>query len=225
MHGFHKLEYNNFVFHQIERDLEHRKIIIVGGHGSIGRRVVDVLSKKHDIITASRSKGNVNVDLMDVDSIRELYETVGAFDDVICIAGEATWGSFDEMSEGDFYVGIRSKMMGQVNLVRIGQEFIKPNGSFTLTTGILGDYPVLQTTSAAMVNGAINSFVKAAALELKNGLRVNAISCGLVEDSLEKYQDFFRGFNPIPMTKVVNGYIRSLEGGGTGKVIEIYDGH
>lgn len=201
------------------------KVIIVGGHGAIGRRVVDVLAKKHDIITASRSKGNVNVDLVDVESIRELYETVGDFDAVISIAGEAKWAPMQEMKEGDYYVGIRSKLMGQVNLVRIGMEYIKPNGSFTLTTGILADHPVDLTTSAAMVNGGIHSFVKAAALEMTNGIRINAVSSGLVEDAIEKYQHFFPGHNAIPMQKVVNGYIRSLEGKGSGEIIRMYDNY
>lgn len=199
------------------------KIIIVGGHGSIGRRVVDVLAKKHDIITASRSKGNVNVDLVDIESIRELYETVGDFDAVISIAGEAKWAPMKEMKEGDYYVGIRSKLMGQVNLVRVGMEYIKPNGSFTLTTGILADHPVDLTTSAAMVNGGIHSFVRAAALEMTNGVRINAVSSGLVEDAIEKYQDHFPGHNAIPMRKVVNGYIKSLEGKNNGEIIRMYD--
>ncbi|MEO9967483.1 MAG: short chain dehydrogenase [Reichenbachiella sp.] len=199
------------------------KVIIVGGHGAIGRRVVDVLSKKHDIITASRSKGNVNVDLIDVESIRELFETVGEFDAVISIAGEAKWAAMKDMKEGDYYVGIRSKLMGQVNLVRVGMEYINPNGSFTLTTGILADKPVDLTTSAAMVNGGIHSFVKAAALEMTKGIRINAVSSGLVEDAVEKYQDFFPGHNAIPMSKVVNGYIESLEGKSNGEIIRIYD--
>lgn len=199
------------------------KIIIVGGHGSIGRRVVDVLAKRHDIITASRSKGNVNVDLVDIESIRELYETVGDFDAVISIAGEAKWDAMKNMKEGDYYVGIRSKLMGQVNLVRIGMEYIKPNGSFTLTTGILADHPVDLTTSAAMVNGGIHSFVKAAALEMTDGVRINVVSSGLVEDAKEKFQDSFPGHNPIPMYKVVNGYVRSLEGKGNGEIIRLYD--
>ncbi|MEP5366324.1 MAG: SDR family oxidoreductase, partial [Reichenbachiella sp.] len=125
--------------------------------------------------------------------------------------------------EGDYYVGIRSKLMGQVNLVRVGMEYIKPNGSFTLTTGILADHPVDLTTSAAMVNGGIHSFVRAAALEMENGIRINAVSSGLVEDAIDKYQDHFPGHNAIPMRKVVNGYIKSLEGKNNGEIIRIYD--
>ena len=92
--------------------------------------------------------------------------------------------------------------MGQVNLVRIGQDYLNPGGSFTLTTGILADHPVVLTTSAAMVNGGIHSFVRAAALELRNGIRINVVSSGLVEDAVERYEaylnrlaSFERGFN------------------------------
>jgi hypothetical protein len=123
-------------------------------------------------------------------------------DAILCIAGEAKWAPFDSLTEDDYYIGLRSKLMGQVNLVRIGQDYLNTGGSFTLTTGILADYPVVMTTSAAMVNGGIHSFVKAAALELKNALRINVVSSGLVEDAVEKYETYFPGHNPIPMKKV-----------------------
>ena len=120
-------------------------------------------------------------------------------------------------------MGIRSKLMGQVNLVRIGKEYLLPNGSFTLTTGILADDPVIKTTSAAMVNGAIHSFIKAVALELENGIRINAVSCGVVDDSYEIYKDQFPGHNPISMNRVIRGYVRSLEGKKTAEIIRIYN--
>ena len=94
--------------------------------------------------------------------------------------------AFEKMSEEDFYLGIRNKMMGQVNLVRIGKDYLKPKGSITLTTGILADDPVHGTTGAALVNGGIHSFIHAVKDELGNGIRINAVSPGLVEDSEEK---------------------------------------
>ena len=113
--------------------------------------------------------------------------------------------------------------MGQVNLVRIAQDYLKSRGSITLSTGILADDPVLRTTSAALVNGGIHSFVQAVALEIENEIRVNAVSLGLVEDAYEKYKDFFPGHNPIPMSKAVNAYVRSVEGKGNGEIIRVYD--
>ena len=199
------------------------KILIIGGKGTIGRRVSDHFAKKHQVIVGGRSTGDVIVDIADSKSIEAMFKAVGKVDAVVCIAGEAKWAAFDSMTEEDFTIGLKSKLMGQVNLVRIGQDYVNPGGSFTLTTGILADHPVEFTTSAAMVNGGIHSFVKAVALELRNGIRINVVSSGLVEDAVERYEAYFPGHNPIPMYKVINGYVRSVEGKGTGEIIRMYD--
>jgi NAD(P)-dependent dehydrogenase (short-subunit alcohol dehydrogenase family) len=205
------------------REGEKMKLLIIGGKGTIGKKVSAHFSKKHEIIIAGRISGDVTVDIADSKSIKAMFESIGKIDAILCIAGEAKWAPFESLTEDDFYIGIRSKLMGQVNLVRIGQDYLNTGGSFTLTTGILADYPVVMTTSAAMVNGGIHSFVKAAALELKNELRINVVSSGLVEDALEKYETYFPGHNPIPMKKVINGYVKSVEGKGTGEIIRMYD--
>jgi NAD(P)-dependent dehydrogenase (short-subunit alcohol dehydrogenase family) len=199
------------------------KIIIIGGSGTIGKKVSAHLAQKHELVIGGRNSGDVRVDIADSASIQAMFETVGKVDGVVCIAGEAKWAAFDAMSEEDFYIGLKSKLMGQVNLVRIGQDYVNPGGSFTLSTGILADDPVMLTTSPAMVNGGIHSFVKAAALELKNGLRINVVSSGLVADAVDKYEAYFPGHNPIPMHKVVNGYVKSVEGKATGTIIRMYD--
>jgi NAD(P)-dependent dehydrogenase (short-subunit alcohol dehydrogenase family) len=199
------------------------KIVIIGGNGTIGKKVSNHFSKKHEVLVAGRNSGDVTVDIANSKSIENMFESVGNVDAVVCIAGEAKWAHFDSMTEEEFYIGLKSKLMGQVNLVRIGQQYINAGGSFTLTTGILADHPVDMTTSPAMVNGGIHSFVKAVSLELKNGIRINVVSSGLVEDSVTKYEAYFPGHNPIPMKKVINGYVKSVEGKGTGEVIRMYD--
>lgn len=199
------------------------KILIIGGNGTIGKKVSDHFSRQHDIIIAGRNSGDITVDIADGKSIEAMFESLGRVDAAVCIAGEAKWAAFESMTEEDFYIGLRSKLMGQVNLVRIGQNYLSAGGSFTLTTGILADHPVALTTNAAMVNGAIHSFVKAVSLELKNGIRINVVSSGLVEDAVEKYEAYFPGHNPIPMNKVINGYVKSVEGKGTGEIIRMYD--
>jgi NAD(P)-dependent dehydrogenase (short-subunit alcohol dehydrogenase family) len=199
------------------------KILIVGGNGTIGKRVSNHFSKQHDVIVAARQSGPVAVDMTDSQSIEAMFKSIGNVDAIVCIAGEAKWAAFEDLTEKDFYIGLKSKLMGQVNLVRIGRKYLNAGGSFTLSTGILADHPVAMTTSAAMVNGGIHSFVKAASLELKNGLRINVVSSGLVEDAVDKYQAYFPGHNPIPMQKVVNGYVKSVEGHATGEIIRMYD--
>ena len=199
------------------------KILIIGGNGTIGKKVSDHFSTKHELIIGGRNSGDIKVDIADSNTIEAMFNAIGNVDAVVCIAGDAKWAAFDSMSEADFYIGLKSKLMGQVNLVRIGKNYVNEGGSFTLSTGILADHPVALTTSAAMVNGGIHSFVKAVSLELKKGIRINVVSSGLVEDAVDKYASYFPGHNPIPMRKVINGYVKSVEGKETGKIIRMYD--
>ena len=199
------------------------KILIIGGKGTIGQPVTEHFSIDNEVIIAGRNSGDLKIDIADSNSIQEGLKQVGQLDAIICIAGEAKWANFNELTEDDYYIGLRSKLMGQVNLVRIGQRHLNPNGSITLSTGILADDPVVKTTSAAMVNGAIHSFVQAVALEIEHGIRVNVVSLGMVEDAYEKYKDYFPGHNPVPMKKAINAYVRSVRGRGNGEIIRIYE--
>lgn len=197
-------------------------ILLIGASGTIGKRIYDVFSEKHRVVRASRSGTDVEVDITDPESIKTMYKTVNDIDAVICAAGPAKFASLAEMTEEDVYVGIRGKMMGQVNLVLIGQKYINDNGSFTLTTGILADDPIAGSAAVSLVNGGVNSFVLAAAQELKRGIRINVVCPTVVEDSAEAYGDWFAGFDPASMPRVVNGYKRSVEGLITGRIIRIY---
>ncbi len=199
------------------------KILLIGGNGTIGSKVADSLKKEHNILIGGRTSGDVLIDIVSCDSITTALDEIGELDAIVCIAGEAKWAKFEELSEEDFYIGIKSKLMGQVNLVRIGKNYLNPKGSITLSTGILADNPVKMTTSAAMVNGAIHSFVKAVNLEIENDFRINVVSLGLVEDSFEKYKDYFPCHKPISMDRVINAYLKCIEGFISGEVIRVYE--
>ena len=198
------------------------KILVIGGKGTIGARVSTALQGEHEVIIASRSNADVQVDIADSASIQLMFDKVGTVDAIVNIAGEARWAPFEELSEEDYYIGLKSKLMGQVNVVRIGQHHLTAGGSITLSTGILADDPVAKTASAAMVNGGIHSFVQAAALEMKNGNRLNVVSLGMVEDAYEKYKSYFPGHNPIPTDQVIKAYERAVLGRNNGEVIRVY---
>ncbi len=199
------------------------KLVLIGGSGTIGSHVYNAFAEDHEVILASRRSVDFPVNIADKESIEALFRKTGKVDAVICIAGEAKWAPFDELSESDFYTGIKSKMMGQVNLVKIAKEYVPPSGSITLTTGILGERPVPMTTSAALVNGAIHSFVLAFKQDYPKGPRLNVVAPGLVEDAYEKYKDYFPGHIPVPMEKVVEGYKKSVSGTDHGTLIRIYE--
>ncbi|WMX15879.1 short chain dehydrogenase [Aureispira sp. CCB-E] len=198
------------------------KILIIGGNGTVGQSLAAHFATQDEVIIAGRTSGSIQVDIEDSNSIRAMFENIGKVDAIICVAGEAKWADFDSLSESDYYIGLRSKLMGQVNLVRLGKSYLNKQGSITLSTGILADDPVAQTASAAMVNGALHSFVKAAVLDLKEAIRVNVVSLGVVEAAYDKYKEYFPGHHPISTTKVINAYVRSVKGRGNGEIIRVY---
>jgi NAD(P)-dependent dehydrogenase (short-subunit alcohol dehydrogenase family) len=198
------------------------KILIIGGNGTIGKRVEEALAQRHEIIVAGRNSGTVRVDIQDENSITEMFESVGKINACICTAGTGHYGPFYQMTQQHMMPGVMGKLMGQINLVLIGKEYLEPEGSFTLTSGIAAVHPARNGACVAMINGAINSFVLAAAQELKDDMRINVVSPGLVEDSREHYEHLFPGYNLVPMKKVVNAYILSVEGAVNGEILKAY---
>ena len=194
------------------------KILLVGASGTIGSAVASELGQRHEVITAGRTSGDVQLDLTDSKSIHSAYEQVGSLDAVISTAGNVKFAPLEDMQEADYAIGLEDKLMGQVNLVLIGREFVAEDGSFTLTTGVLDRDPIRQGTSASMVNGAINAFARAAAIEMQRGQRINVVSPGVIEEAMEAYGSYFRGFEPVPAARAALAYAKSVEGAQTGQV-------
>ncbi|SHF28724.1 NAD(P)-dependent dehydrogenase, short-chain alcohol dehydrogenase family [Fodinibius roseus] len=197
------------------------KIIIVGATGTIGQKITADLEGEHDIIKVGSQSGDIRADITKPESIKKLFQEVGSFDALVSAAGGGHFGPLKEMDSDDFQVGLNSKLAGQVNLVLAGQHFINPRGSFTLISGILSDDPVYASANLAAVNGAINSFVAAAAMELENDVRINAVSPGVVEDSPEFF-DAFPGHIPVAMDRVVTAFRKSVLGAVSGEIIKVW---
>ncbi len=193
------------------------KIVLVGASGTIGKAVHKELSVRHKVITAGRSTGDLQIDITDKETIKKAFASVGSFDALVSTTGSVHFGEFMEMNEEDYMVGIRNKLMGQVNLVLIGRDYITPDGSFTLSTGILNRDPIRLGSSAAMVNGAIDSFVKAAAMEMPNKVRINSVSPTVITEAMDSYGPYFRGYVPVDADKAALAYSKSVEGIQTGQ--------
>lgn len=197
------------------------KIIIVGASGTMGRHLVKVFGPGNEIIQASSKSGDVRVDIASPDSIENMFKQVGNFDALICTAGPTYVGPWQSLNHKTFKKGMEGKMMGQINLVLIGQHYINPNGSFTLITGALTHEPQLNFANASAANGAVEAFVRAAAIELKNGVRVNAVSPTVIEDS-PQYFPFFPGEIPTTMRALEFGFRKCVFGADTGRVIQLF---
>jgi len=198
------------------------KILMIGAGGTIGRRVKAALSARHEIVTASRSSGEIQVDITSPESVEQLFKQVQNIDAVIVTAGSVGMDDLQSLTTEKIAEALPGKLLGQLNVVLTGQHYLNAGGSFTITSGVLADDPAKGFTAGALVNAALNGFVISAALELQKGMRINAVSPGVVEDSFAELQPLFPGFNPVAMDRVVNAYIKSVEGGITGQVIKVY---
>lgn len=197
------------------------KIIIIGGTGTLGKTVVNNFKSRHDLIIAGHSNGDVKVDITDINSIEKMYKHVGSFDAVVSTVGSVKFLPLTKMSNADYEFGLHHKLMGQVNLVLIGLKYINDPGSFTLTSGVLSYDPIPTGSSAAMVNGALNSFVMSAAIEMPKGMRINIVSPTVLEESMQKYETYFPGFVPVPADRAAQAYRKSVEGAQTGQIYEV----
>jgi NAD(P)-dependent dehydrogenase (short-subunit alcohol dehydrogenase family) len=194
------------------------KVVIVGATGTIGRAVAEALSGRHEIIPVSHSKGDHRVDLTSRDSIERLFQTIGPFDALVSAAGQAAFKPLPDLTDEDFQLSLTNKLMGQVNLVRIGLRHINEGGSFTLTSGILAREPMPGSAAISLVNSGIEGFAAAAALERPRNIRVNVVSPPWVSETLAAM-----GMDPtggMPAAQVARAYVQSVEGQDRGKVID-----
>ncbi|MBF2489596.1 short chain dehydrogenase [Listeria marthii] len=198
------------------------KILLIGASGTLGSAVKDRLEKKAEVITAGRHSGDVTVDITSVDSIKKMYAQVGKVDAIVSATGSATFSPLTELTPEKNAVTISSKLGGQINLVLLGIDSLNDHGSFTLTTGIMMEDPIVQGASAAMANGAVTAFAKSAAIEMPRGIRINTVSPNVLEESWDKLEPFFQGFIPVPAAKAARAFEKSVFGAQTGQSYKVY---
>jgi NAD(P)-dependent dehydrogenase (short-subunit alcohol dehydrogenase family) len=196
-------------------------ILLIGPTGKLGSALTPGLAARgYHVMTAGRSAGDFRVDITDPESVAALYESVGHVDAVVSAAGHVPFKPIQEMTTEDYTSAYHGKVGAQIELVRQGVHRIDPAGSFTLITGITARCPIPTGTAASMAGGAIESFVRAAAIEIAPQ-RVNAVSPTVFTEALEAFGDYFPGFPSVDLAAVVAAYVRSVQGGQTGQIFEL----
>jgi NAD(P)-dependent dehydrogenase (short-subunit alcohol dehydrogenase family) len=203
-----------------------KKILIVGASGTLGSAIASALSA-HDIIRGGRSGGDVQIDITDAQSILGAFKKIGRVDAVVSAAGHVSFAPLvdfkaEPIGESLHTKGLTDKLMGQVNLALAARDSLNDGGSITLTTGILAEQFISQGSSASMINNAVEGFVKASAIEMPRGIRINVVSPSVFEESMKKYGAFFAGFRPVPVSDAARAFVRSVEGLETGQVYKVF---
>lgn len=203
-----------------------KRILLVGAGGVIGRAVHEALRGTHEVITAGLADADEVFDLADAPSLMAALARVGPLDAVISTAGRAHFRPMAviepaALDDSVYGLGLRDKLMGQVNLALASRSVLRDGGSITLTSGTTSDEPILGGSSLSMVNGAIEHWAMAAATELPRGLRINVVSPSLVEGTPAPAVAAFPGFELVSGQRVALAYVRCLESGISGRVIRV----
>ena len=197
------------------------KIVLIGANGKIGELVQKALAGAgHEIVKVGRKSGNFRVEIENRESVRKLYQAVGSFDAVAIAAGEVAFAPLSELTAEKWEFSLGSKLMGH-NLVQEAIPFINEKGSFTLVSGVLNEEPIFAGVAGATVSGALEGFVRATAIELPKGLRINVVNPTILKESEAQMGSFFPGVIPVEGSKVGQAYKRAILGAKTGRVYKV----
>ena len=198
-----------------------KKIIVVGATGKLGKVVVEGLQKDYEVIRASRSGPDLKIDAFDFESVSDVLASVGPFDGLVSCIGGTPFKTFDELTMEDFAAGLSTKCFSQLNLAKAAIPFLRENGSITLTSGIIGDEPIIAGSCAAAANGALNMCVSTLAAEYAGKLRINVVSPSIIENSVDHYGMLFDGFEPTSNESIIHAYRRTISAPITGRVMSL----
>lgn len=193
------------------------KALLVGATGTIGSAVARLLKQHRVEVIGAHRKSTPALDITQPDSITAYYAQLGQVDAVICTAGAAGFNSLGQLSDDEVELGIRSKLLGQVNLVRRGLGHLNPGGVFILTGGVLAYSPLPKTSMIALVNGGLESFARAAALELTDGRRIVVVHPDWVDVTAAKAGIQLPNLPTADQT--ATAYWQALQGSATGKPV------
>ncbi|CAB1057418.1 hypothetical protein D1BOALGB6SA_2171 [Olavius sp. associated proteobacterium Delta 1] len=195
------------------------KIIIAGASGRIGKEVDKALSVSHDIVRVGFRSGDVQCDYTIAESVRDMFEKIGEFDALISvIGGDSVFKPFADLDDDDYRHGFERKFLGQISFLKIGERFVKDNGSFVFTSGFLSQYPNPASLATGPLNAAVNTFGKNTASLLTRGIRINVVSpAPIVEPGQEK-----KGL--VTAAETAKLYVDAVEGNITGQVLRAWGG-
>lgn len=189
-----------------------KRIAVVGATGTIGRAVVEAFEARGDQVARLSRSSPSPLDLGDAASIERALASLEPLDALVCAAGGARFGSAVTSAEAVFEFGLAHKLMGQVRLARLGLRHLQPSGVVVLTSGLLAHRPGPGTAPVAMVNAALEAFVRAAAQDIE-GHRLLVVSPPMVRESAG-----------TPASVVAEAYLRAVDSANSGEVCFV-EGH
>ncbi|MFF0340694.1 SDR family oxidoreductase [Kribbella sp. NPDC004875] len=198
--------------------LQDQRVVVLGGTSGIGLATAQLAAAAGaTVVVASSNPESVQraletlpgpaageaVDLTDVAAVAAFFDRLDAFDHLVFTAGEAlTLLEVGSMDLDRARAAFELRYFGALGAVSAAVPKIRPGGSIVLTTGAAGDRPGPGWSVAASICGAMDSLVRALAVELAP-LRVNAVKPGVVRTPLwREAVDYDETARHLPVQRV-----------------------
>jgi NAD(P)-dependent dehydrogenase (short-subunit alcohol dehydrogenase family) len=179
--------------------LQDKRVVILGGTSGIGLATAQLtaalgatvivassnpVSVKRALDTLPASATGEAVDLTDSAAVQAFFDGIDPFDHLVFTAGEPL--TLLEVASMDLTAAREAfelRYFGALGAVSAALPRLRPGGSVVLTTGSAADRPGAGWSVASSICGAMDSLVRALAVELAP-LRVNAVKPGVVRTPL-----------------------------------------
>ena len=172
--------------------------MILGGSSGIGFGVAEgAMREGARVVIGSTNKEKVDaavaplgtgasgfaVDVRDETSLKEFFSRVGAFEHLVFTAGDAgrsyAIGPVAQMDLASAGEAARVRFWGALAAIKHSQATLAPNGSVTLTDGVLAQMPMKGAFLATAFAGTVQHLVRGRAMDLAP-IRVNSVCPGLI---------------------------------------------
>ena len=174
--------------------LQGRTVLILGGNAGIGLAVARLAHENGArVVVASRHAAEraeelgrelgsealaLSCDIAAPETYDPLLAAVGTIDHlVVAVRPQLTPAPFAQLDLAQAEQGMHTKLWGVCAFIQAALPQLNPQGSVTLTSGIIGEKVLPGHTAMALIDAAVETLARALALELAP-VRVNAVSPG-----------------------------------------------
>lgn len=195
------------------------KIIVIGGTGTIGAALVNLLRENHEVIAVGKNRGDFQVDVTDKQQLGRFFKEVGEIDGIISTLGEGKIVPFDDASEEEYFATLNSKLMNNIRIYHEGKRYIKNEGFIIFTSGLASTEPVYGGSPISVACAAIEAFVRSSAIENTNSIRLNVVSPAMVKETMVLFG--MDGKNAISAQDTAKVFLQLINEGADGVIAKV----